>query len=71
MMPAIIVIGFVVTIVVIVALLTLTGRAFFFLMDGDLWWRGGLRPLTFIFAGIILLMMVIIALAQRGEFASP
>ena len=68
-MPAIIGIGVVVTVVVI-ALLTLTGRAFFF-MDGDLWWRAGLRPLTFVFVGIMLIMMVIIALAQRGEFASP
>jgi len=68
-LPAIIGIGVVVTVVVI-ALLTLTGRAFFF-MDGDLWWRAGLRPLTFVFVGIMLIMMVIIALAQRGEFASP
>ena len=66
-----IVTGIVVTVVVVIALLTLTGRAFFFPMDGDLWWRGRLRPLTLVFVGIILIMMVIIALAQRGEFASP
>ena len=71
MLPAMIVIGIVVTVVAVIALLTLTRRAFFFPMDGDLWWRGGLKPLTFVFVGIILIMMVIIALAQRGEFASP
>ena len=71
MLSAMIVTGIVVTIVVVIALLTLTGRAFFFPMDGDLWWRGRLRPLTLVFVGIILIMMVIIALAQRGEFASP
>jgi hypothetical protein len=71
MLPAMIVIGIVVTVVVAIALLTLTGRALFFLMDGDLWWRGGLRPLTFVFVGIIVIMMVIIALAQRSEFAQP
>ena len=71
MLPAMIVIGIVVTVVVAIALLTLTGRALLFFMDGDLWWRGGLRPLTFVFVGIILIMIVIIALAQRGEFASP
>jgi hypothetical protein len=69
MLPVMIVIGIVVTVVVL-AVVTLTGRAFFF-MDGDLWWRGGLRPLTFVFVGIILIMMVIIALAQGGEFAQP
>jgi len=70
MLSAMIVTGILVTVVVVIALLALTGRAFFF-MDGDLWWRSGLRPLTLVFVGIILIMMVIIALAQRGEFASP
>ena len=69
-LSAMVVVGVLVTVVAVVALLTPTGRAFFF-MDGDLWWRGGLRPLTLVFVAIILIMMVIIALAERSEFASP
>ena len=68
------VIGLVSFVVLVCAFLIATGRAFpvvFFFMDFDFWWRGPLKPLTFIFVGIALVMAVIVALGQRGEFASP
>jgi hypothetical protein len=73
MLPAMIVVGFVVAIVLVWVFLIVTRRAFFvfFWFDWDLWWHGPLRPLTFVFVVIALVMAAIIALAQRGEFASP